>query len=163
MGGHQGRQFAPIITLDCLKNGRFFALKINDEIALATNGRSSDFAECVALIGRNFQADMQQAEKAMSFACLFDDDGMLCDIERMQVGSRKDIAFYERQLVELCFGNRSNCVVPVFCMPDADASCPPAVFLRLNKLARTLEFIEMSMPCAIWICKDTMQIVTIRI
>lgn len=162
LGGYQGRSFDPICTVGCLKNGLLRVSDYNHEINFATNGRSSDFATCVALIGERFQLEMQQAGKALSFVCLFSDDGTLCDIKQMQVGSRKDIAFYERQLVELCFGNQSNCAVPAFCMPDAETSCPPTVFLRLSKLARTLEFIEMSMPCAIWICKETVEIVTIR-
>lgn len=97
-------------------------------------------------------------QRAAVFACFAAASGAVQYIELLQAGSLRDVAFYERQVVEQCFRYELNLVVLVFYLPLAQTECPAHLMGRLSRFSRTLHSIEMSMPYVIWKSGSTMQI-----
>lgn len=97
-------------------------------------------------------------QRAAVFACFASASGAVQNIELLQAGSLRDVAFYERQVVEQCFRYELNLVVLAFYLPLGQTECPAHLMRRLSRFSRTLHSIEMSMPYVIWKSGSTMQI-----
>lgn len=101
--------------------------------------------------------------RAAIFACFVSHAGDVQTTTLLQIGSLRDVAFYERQVVELCFGYNLNLVIPVFYVPNGPVECPEHLIDRLNRFAQTLCFIEMAMPYVVWCQGDHIQVLATHI
>lgn len=102
------------------------------------------------------------AKRAAIIACCANASGAVQRTALLQAGSLRDVAFYERQVVELCFRYELNLVVLVFCFPAGQISCPAHLMVRFNRFAQTLRFIEMSMPFVVWKAGDHARLLAMR-
>lgn len=99
------------------------------------------------------------SRRAASFACFLNQRGQLETVTALQFGSLNDIAFYERQVVELCFQSNLNAVVMAFYVPYSSPDCPLEIVERLDRFARALRLIEMCMPYVLWSTEGGMRVI----
>lgn len=102
------------------------------------------------------------AQRAAIMACFITPCGIIQHTALLQSGSLSDVAFYERQVVELCFYHQSNLVVLVFYFPKGRISCPTHLTARFDRFAQTLRLIEMSMPFVVWKAGDNVRLLAMQ-
>lgn len=96
--------------------------------------------------------------RAAIVACFATASGTVQQTQLLQAGSLRDVAFYERQVVELCFQYDLNLIVLACYLPCGKALIPKHLVERFSTFSRALQCIEMSMPYVIWKTGGTMQI-----
>lgn len=96
--------------------------------------------------------------RAAIVACFATASGTVQNTQLLQAGSLRDVAFYERQVVELCFQYDLNLIVLACYLPYGEALIPTHLVGRFCRFAKALQFIEMSMPYVIWKTGSSMQI-----